>query len=109
MCGWCVLDSACTRQIFCGGDSTLGDWAQEPEQCILSISLQRSSMAVDFVQNVSITAVVKSPFNVKGSMISEVVVVCKLAMKELTGVLFTHSTVLSSIESLAVNRVYITL
>ena len=74
MCGWCVLESTCTRQTQCGADSTVGDWAQEPKQCIVSISLQQSSMAVDFVQNVSITGVVTSPFNVKGAIFNGAVV-----------------------------------
>ena len=66
VCGWCALESTCSRQIYCHSGFKHRHWVQDEEQCIASISLDPPSIAVDSIHNVSYT---KSTFALKGSWV----------------------------------------
>lgn len=54
LCGWCSLGQYCSPSIDCSSSSHAGHWVDNKEQCIMSVSLTSTSMAVDFIQSVSL-------------------------------------------------------
>lgn len=52
LCGWCVLESHCSRMVFCQSASLQHRWVQHANKCISDLQLQRANQTEESFRDV---------------------------------------------------------